>query len=61
MANGFYNDFDRQELDPRDPDYRSVFQRGRDRLSRFAPPTDDRTSDLPAAGAARLSAGGPLP
>ncbi|MCB1185047.1 dNTP triphosphohydrolase [bacterium] len=32
MSNGFYNDFDREELDPRDPDYRSVFQRGRDRL-----------------------------
>lgn len=30
--NRFYNDFDREELDPRDPDYRSVFQRGRDRL-----------------------------
>ncbi len=32
MTNDFYNDFDREELDPRDPDYRSVFQRGRDRL-----------------------------
>lgn len=32
MANTFYNDFDRTELDPRDPDYRSIFQRGRDRL-----------------------------
>ncbi len=32
MENGFYNDFDRAELEPRDPDYRSVFQRGRDRL-----------------------------
>ncbi len=32
MDNQFYNDFDREELDPRDPDYRSVFQRGRDRL-----------------------------
>jgi dGTPase len=32
MTNTFYNDFDREELDPRDPDYRSVFQRGRDRL-----------------------------
>lgn len=32
MSNGFYTDFDRQELEPRDPDYRSVFQRGRDRL-----------------------------
>ena len=30
--NGFYNDFDREELDPRPADYRSVFQRGRDRL-----------------------------
>ncbi|MCP4290330.1 MAG: dNTP triphosphohydrolase [bacterium] len=30
--NRFYNDFDCEELDPRDPDYRSVFQRGRDRL-----------------------------
>ncbi len=32
MANTFYNDFDRAELDPRPADYRSVFQRGRDRL-----------------------------
>ncbi len=32
MTNEFYNDFDREELDPRDPDYRTVFQRGRDRL-----------------------------
>ena len=32
IDNKFYNDFDREELDPRDPDYRSVFQRGRDRL-----------------------------
>ncbi|RKZ18956.1 deoxyguanosinetriphosphate triphosphohydrolase, partial [bacterium] len=32
MTNTFYNDFDRQELEPRDPDYRSVFQRGKDRL-----------------------------
>ena len=32
MTNTFYNDFDREELEPRDPDYRSVFQRGRDRL-----------------------------
>ncbi len=32
MTNAFYNDFDREELEPRDPDYRSVFQRGRDRL-----------------------------
>lgn len=31
-ANTFYNDFDREELEPREPDYRSVFQRGRDRL-----------------------------
>ena len=31
-ANTFYNDFDRQEVEPREPDYRSVFQRGRDRL-----------------------------
>lgn len=30
--NAFYNDFDREELDPREPDFRSVFQRGRDRL-----------------------------
>ena len=30
--NNFYNDFDREEVDPRDPDYRTVFQRGRDRL-----------------------------
>lgn len=30
--NGFYTDFDCEELDPREPDYRSVFQRGRDRL-----------------------------
>lgn len=30
--NGFYNDFDREEIEPRSPDYRSVFQRGRDRL-----------------------------
>ena len=32
MANDFYNDFDRAELEPREEDYRSVFQRGRDRL-----------------------------
>ncbi len=32
MDNGFYNEFDRQELENRDPDYRSVFERGRDRL-----------------------------
>ena len=32
MQNDFYNAFDREELDPRDEDYRSVFQRGRDRL-----------------------------
>ena len=31
-GNGFYNDFDCEELDPRPADYRSVFQRGRDRL-----------------------------
>ncbi len=31
-GNRFYNDFDCQELEPRQPDYRSVFQRGRDRL-----------------------------
>ncbi|PID80948.1 deoxyguanosinetriphosphate triphosphohydrolase [bacterium DOLJORAL78_65_58] len=31
-TNSFYNDFDREELEPREPDYRSVFQRGRDRL-----------------------------
>lgn len=30
--NAFYNDFDRGELEPREPDFRSVFQRGRDRL-----------------------------
>ena len=30
--NRFYNDFDREELEPRKADYRSVFQRGRDRL-----------------------------
>ncbi len=30
--NRFYTPFDCEELDPRDPDYRSVFQRGRDRL-----------------------------
>ncbi len=32
MTNTFYNDFDRQEIEPRDPDYRTVFERGRDRL-----------------------------
>jgi dGTPase len=32
MQNTFYNAFDREELDPRQEDYRSVFQRGRDRL-----------------------------
>jgi dGTPase len=32
MINEFYNDFDREELEPRQEDYRSVFQRGRDRL-----------------------------
>ncbi len=30
--NLFYNDFDTEELEPRQPDYRSVFQRGHDRL-----------------------------
>nr|MEE4266566.1 dNTP triphosphohydrolase [Candidatus Krumholzibacteria bacterium] len=30
--NNFYNAFDREEVEPRNPDYRSVFQRGRDRL-----------------------------
>ena len=32
MTNTFYNDFDREELEPRPADYRSVFERGRDRL-----------------------------
>ncbi len=32
MDNRFYNDFDREELESREPDYRSVFERGRDRL-----------------------------
>jgi len=32
LENNFYNAFDHEELDPREPDYRSVFQRGRDRL-----------------------------
>jgi len=32
MTNEFYNDFDLEELEPRPADYRSVFQRGRDRL-----------------------------
>jgi dGTPase len=32
LDNNFYNAFDHEELDPREPDYRSVFQRGRDRL-----------------------------
>jgi len=32
MENTFYNPFDCEELDPREPDYRTVFQRGRDRL-----------------------------
>jgi dGTPase len=32
MTNDFYNDFDREELKPSETDYRSVFQRGRDRL-----------------------------
>ena len=31
-ANRFYTDFDREELEPREPDYRTPFQRGRDRL-----------------------------
>ena len=30
--NIFYSDFDCEELEPRNPDYRSVFQRGHDRL-----------------------------
>lgn len=32
MTNTFYNDFDREELVARPEDYRSAFQRGRDRL-----------------------------
>jgi len=32
LENSFYSDFDREELEPREPDFRSVFQRGRDRL-----------------------------
>ncbi len=32
MTNTFYNDFDRTELEPRETDYRTVFQRGKDRL-----------------------------
>jgi len=32
MTNDFYNEFDRAEIDPRQEDYRSAFQRGRDRL-----------------------------
>ncbi len=32
MNNDFYNEFDRAEIDPRAEDYRSAFQRGRDRL-----------------------------
>jgi len=32
MKNTFYTDFDCEELEPRDPDYRTAFQRGRDRL-----------------------------
>ncbi len=32
MDNRFYNDFDRQELEPRAADYRTAFERGRDRL-----------------------------
>ncbi len=31
-VNSFYSDFDTEELEPRQPDYRSVFQRGHDRL-----------------------------
>lgn len=31
-ASGFYDDFDTEELEPRQPDYRTVFQRGHDRL-----------------------------
>jgi len=32
MSNTFYNGFDQAELEPRKADYRSTFQRGRDRL-----------------------------
>jgi dGTPase len=32
LENRFYNDFDREEVEHRQPDYRSAFQRGRDRL-----------------------------
>jgi dGTPase len=32
LENYFYNAFDREEVEPRNPDYRSAFQRGRDRL-----------------------------
>jgi len=32
MTNTFYTAFDTEELEPRQPDYRSVFQRGHDRL-----------------------------
>lgn len=32
MPNRFYSDFDREELQPRPADYRTAFQRGRDRL-----------------------------
>ncbi|PJA76505.1 deoxyguanosinetriphosphate triphosphohydrolase [bacterium CG_4_9_14_3_um_filter_65_15] len=32
MTNRFYNDFDCEELESRDPDYRTPFERGRDRL-----------------------------
>ncbi len=32
MTNTFYNEFDQAELEPRPADYRSTFQRGRDRL-----------------------------
>ncbi len=32
LTNEFYTEFDQEELAPRAPDYRTVFQRGRDRL-----------------------------
>jgi len=32
LTNEFYTEFDQEELKPRDPDYRTIFQRGRDRL-----------------------------
>ncbi len=32
MANRFYNEFDNEELESSNPDYRSAFERGRDRL-----------------------------